>query len=388
MKNIHVLPTDLPSRLYLHSNNELQLRTNIIRTSEDYLGINQHIYITNSEKPKARDWVLGDFPDNSIGKVISKYGQEFTAQSLNGDKYGLAEYDSNKIILTTDPDLIKEGIQSIDDEFLKWFIQNPNCERVEVSYGLLKPFKSTEKGYMIHLPDNDGVVEPKQYPSIQCDESCYYHCTKGGTQSPDCEKEEPKPHGFCETPEEKCTMNYCDDNGCQNRKRQLTDLEIAIKLEEIEREEPKQEEYICPHPERRKDYYRDGCFKCWECGKIVVEHNNFIEQGTLKEAAERLYPINSNGGVMEMLNKHQLNNSYKQEGFIAGVKFQAEKMFNEKQMDDAYDKGFKDASERMYSEEEVRKISLDFFYHWWNSKGTNSEQGFDKWFEQFKNKNK
>ena len=47
--------------------------------------------------------------------------------------------------------------------------------------------------------------------------------------------EEPKPHGFCETPEDKCTMNYCDYNGCQNRKRQLTDLEIAIKLEEIER---------------------------------------------------------------------------------------------------------------------------------------------------------
>lgn len=41
---------------------------------------------------------------------------------------------------------------------------------------------------------------------------------------------------------------------------------------------------------------------------------------------------------------------------------------------------------RMYSEEEVRKITLDFFYHWWNSKGTNTEQGFDKWFEKFKNK--
>ena len=27
------------------------------------------------------------------------------------------------------------------------------------------------------------------------------------------------PHGFCETPEQKCTMNYCDENGCQNRKR-------------------------------------------------------------------------------------------------------------------------------------------------------------------------
>jgi hypothetical protein len=213
MKNIHVLPTDLPSRLYLHSNNELQLRTNIIRTSEDYLGTNQNIYITNLEKPKARDWVLGDFPDNPIGKVISKYGQEFTVQSLNGDKYGLAEYDSKKIILTTDPDLIANGVQSIDDEFLKWFVAHPSCERVEVSYGILKPFQSTDKGYMIHLPDTVAL-------------------------------EEPKPHGFCETPEEKCTMNYCDDNGCQNRKRQLTDLEIAIKLEEIEREEWKQETLV------------------------------------------------------------------------------------------------------------------------------------------------
>ena len=30
-----------------------------------------------------------------------------------------------------------------------------------------------------------------------------------------------KPWNFCETPEEKCTMNYCDENGCQNRKRNL-----------------------------------------------------------------------------------------------------------------------------------------------------------------------
>lgn len=22
-----------------------------------------------------------------------------------------------------------------------------------------------------------------------------------------------QPHGFCETPHEKCTMNYCDENG-------------------------------------------------------------------------------------------------------------------------------------------------------------------------------
>lgn len=34
-----------------------------------------------------------------------------------------------------------------------------------------------------------------------------------------------KPHGFCETPEDKCTANYCDENGCQNRKRQYVEFE-------------------------------------------------------------------------------------------------------------------------------------------------------------------
>jgi hypothetical protein len=39
---------------------------------------------------------------------------------------------SKKIILTTDQDLIKDGVQSIDDEFLEWFVKNPSCEEVEI----------------------------------------------------------------------------------------------------------------------------------------------------------------------------------------------------------------------------------------------------------------
>lgn len=30
---------------------------------------------------------------------------------------------------------------------------------------------------------------------------------------------ENKPHSFCETPGNHCTANYCDENGCQDRKR-------------------------------------------------------------------------------------------------------------------------------------------------------------------------
>jgi hypothetical protein len=47
---------------------------------------------------------------------------------------------------------------------------------------------------------------------------------------------------------------------------------------------------------------------------------------TLEEAAEKLYPIN-NTGSMFMPSRDELNNSYKQEAFIEGVKWQEQRMF-------------------------------------------------------------
>jgi hypothetical protein len=58
----------------------------------------------------------------------------------------------------------------------------------------------------------------------------------------------------------------------------------------------------------------------------------------------------------------------------------AEKMFSEKQMDDAYDKGFKDASERMYSEEEVKHLIHQACYF----SGVRVFHKFHKWFSKFK----
>lgn len=31
---------------------------------------------------------------------------------------------------------------------------------------------------------------------------------------------------------------------------------------------------VCEHPQRRREYYRDKCYKCWECLKIVVEQTD------------------------------------------------------------------------------------------------------------------
>jgi uncharacterized protein (UPF0335 family) len=51
---------------------------------------------------------------------------------------------------------------------------------------------------------------------------------------------ERKLNTFCETPGENCTMNYCDENGCQNRKRELADIEVEASVV-VPKEEPKQE---------------------------------------------------------------------------------------------------------------------------------------------------
>jgi hypothetical protein len=65
--------------------------------------------------------------------------------------------NGKKIILTTDQDLIKDGVQDIDDDFLEWFVKNPSCEKVEVKcYSKFNDGDFTD--YKIIIPKE----EPKQ----------------------------------------------------------------------------------------------------------------------------------------------------------------------------------------------------------------------------------
>ena len=113
MKNIHVLKTDKPSRLFYY-NGHLGLARHIVKKND---GVNtQHIYITSSdEEIKDNEWLLKN------GKPVRKSGHI--------KHYAISE---PKVILTTDPDLIADGVQAIDDTFLEWFVKNPNCEEVDV----------------------------------------------------------------------------------------------------------------------------------------------------------------------------------------------------------------------------------------------------------------
>jgi hypothetical protein len=129
-KNIHILPTDKPSRVY-RKENSFKLNTHPAIDwfiSEGYKP--QNIYITNDERGKHGEYV---------------YWEKDTESPV---KFQRGEYlGAKKIILTTDSDLIKDGIQAIDDEFLEWFVKNPSCEQVKV-----------EK-----FEDGDCVIAGKEY---------------------------------------------------------------------------------------------------------------------------------------------------------------------------------------------------------------------------------
>jgi hypothetical protein len=162
MKNIHLLPTDKPSRVYYNVGGAL-----LFTSYENHNGVN--IYITNDEEIKEGDWFI--HPDSSCFdkecKEVSIGGYEIL-QVIKVDEnfiYHSAmmaihkNKNIKKIILTTDQDLIKDGVQSIDDELLEWFVKNPSYDMVEVGTYHVKGDISGKLHYKIIIPQKESKQE-------------------------------------------------------------------------------------------------------------------------------------------------------------------------------------------------------------------------------------
>jgi hypothetical protein len=141
MKNIHLMPTDKPSSYV----------TNYMEQNMQW----QNIYITSDEKIKEGGWHF-NLALNLVEKTTSFHN-------------GLL---CEKIILTTDPQLIANGIQEIDKTFLGWFVKNPNCEFVKI-----------EHNYIDWVIDNYKIIIPQEEPKqekleetteINLTRLCYY----------------------------------------------------------------------------------------------------------------------------------------------------------------------------------------------------------------------
>lgn len=134
MKNIHLIPTDKPSKIFYSGNNSELLFSKEPISFRVFERSPQNIYITNDEEIKYGDWVI---------KISSLYKGGGSIQKYSFIDRQFEDITFKKIILTTDQDLVKDGVQAIDDEFLEWFVKNPSCEDVEVEVitkQLVKPY--------------------------------------------------------------------------------------------------------------------------------------------------------------------------------------------------------------------------------------------------------
>jgi hypothetical protein len=118
MKNLYVLPTDKPSKLIYNDANDLCYQSNKSAKNDRKWMYRKkfHIYITSDEDINENDY------------IITKDGRLIQVDYLLSKDLE----EASKVILTTDQDLIKDGVQAISDEFLRWFVKNPSCDKVEV----------------------------------------------------------------------------------------------------------------------------------------------------------------------------------------------------------------------------------------------------------------
>ena len=213
MNNIHILPTEKPSRLISSGKyfNLLGKATTDKRCKNIYITSDEEIKEGYAYYPELNEVLLFD---NMEGEVYEQ-GRQL------------------KVILTTDPPLIADGVQAIPNEFLEWFVKNPNCEEVKV---VLEDVEQPKPLYPNGKHKGERVwIE--QYIII-------------------IPKEEP-----------------------------LTKLQIAKNIAAIgigKKEEPKQE-YICYKCQNKTNNKFEICDKC------NVGWKNPKQETTLEEAAKRIY---------------------------------------------------------------------------------------------------
>ena len=141
MKNVFILSSKNPSRLYVRNDVTPLFYSN-------FQGDPVNIYITSDEEIKEKDWhILKD------GEYKGELRQLITKPS--------SPYISAKVVLTTDTDLIKDGVQTISDDFLNWFIKHPSCDEIELLKLVYNP------SYKDYTPDGDGIYLTPKSESLQ-----------------------------------------------------------------------------------------------------------------------------------------------------------------------------------------------------------------------------
>jgi hypothetical protein len=152
MKNVHVLSTDklIKSAGDLVKDKYGSIHIFTKNDGKEYgkTTTKLNIYITDNSEIKEGNYVVvscSEIEIEEVRLVIGYYNEQF----LFDDRGQIHMDYCKKIILTTDPQLIADGVQPIDNEFLEWFVKNPSCEFVETQCSgrnCIEDFGCTKEG--------------------------------------------------------------------------------------------------------------------------------------------------------------------------------------------------------------------------------------------------
>jgi hypothetical protein len=171
MKNIHVLGTDKPTFLHKSTKTGILMKSSAcINDMKQAQGMN--IYITSDE-------IVTKYSNGLYFiDIYTNTRHIFSPIYINKDTIAFGKFHTymndggmcKKIILTTDQDLIKNGVQAIDDEFLEWFVKNPSCEKIRTYLT-----KVLQSGNPTFYKDDYRIIIPKEEHKCTCENGHPYN---------------------------------------------------------------------------------------------------------------------------------------------------------------------------------------------------------------------
>ena len=199
MKNLHLIPTDKPSNLYYSTSMYgYNLNLSVIPKPKSSEVKPIQIYITSDSDIVLCDYVVVSCSEvnNDEVRMVTGYSGNYNEQFLFADSDDSSQIHMDyckKIILTTNEELIKNGVQKIDDDFLEWFVKNPSCEDVEIEEDDYSQ-RCKECGNLITMDKNieHKIIIPSKEDTkklLENDKFCHY----SGLPSPTAYKEEINP---------------------------------------------------------------------------------------------------------------------------------------------------------------------------------------------------
>ena len=159
MKNLFLLPTDKASRIIKSQDNDfILLNTNVPNWFEINLNTTkQNIYITNDEEIKEGDYGV-------LGESILSYHQMHK-------RWGMPQ--GKKIILTTDADLVEDGVQAIPDDFLEWFVSKVNDSGKSIDIVSIDKIGLVSDNGRVLYGHKYKIVIPKEEPKLNLEKEMF-----------------------------------------------------------------------------------------------------------------------------------------------------------------------------------------------------------------------